>query len=70
MSSTNRPKYPNVVATISDRDGNAFMVLAIVTRAMKAAKVPDADIDAFQNEATSGGYDNLLQTCMKWVTIK
>jgi hypothetical protein len=28
-----------------------------------------AERAAFQAEATSGDYDHLLQTCMKWVDV-
>ena len=62
------PKY-NIEVQLSGRDGNAFNVMANVTGAMKKAKVPKEEIDSFIEEATSGDYDHLLQTCMKWVTV-
>lgn len=27
------------------------------------------EIDQFRKEATSGDYDHLLQTCMRWVDV-
>jgi hypothetical protein len=63
------PKYPNVTVKLVGRDGNAFAILGSVKSAMKRARVPNDEIDAFIVEATSGDYDNLLQTCMRWVEV-
>jgi hypothetical protein len=35
--------------------------------ALRAAGVPQEEVDAFFAEATSGDYDHLLQTTMAWV---
>lgn len=50
-------------------DGNAFAILGKVTGAMKQASIHRSTIDEFYNEATSGDYDNLLQTVFKWVDV-
>jgi hypothetical protein len=63
-------KYPNVKVKLVGKDGNAFAILGSVRVALKKAKVPQTEIDAFLSEAMSGNYDNLLQTCMKWVDVK
>lgn len=63
------PKYPKVEVQLSGEDGNAFSILGRVSGAMRKAKVPKEDIDAFMKEATSGNYDNLLATCCKWVNV-
>ena len=63
-------KYPEVVVKLTGHDGNAFNILGRVTRAMKAAGVPAADREAFTQEATSGDYNNLLATAMRWVVVK
>jgi hypothetical protein len=31
--------------------------------------VPDSEVAEFTKEATSGDYDNLLQTCMRWIHV-
>jgi hypothetical protein len=62
------PKYPEVVVQLTGEDGNAFFILGRVSKAMRRAKVPDSEIKEFVTEAQSGNYDNLLQTCMRWVT--
>jgi hypothetical protein len=64
------PKFPNVRVKLSGRDGNAFAILGNVTGAMRRADVPKEDIDAFTNEAMSGDYDHLLQTCFAYVEVK
>ncbi len=63
------PKYPHITVTLVGEDGNAFSILGRVSRALREAKVPDAERDAFREEATSGDYDHLLQTVMRWVEV-
>lgn len=60
-------KYPNVHVEMVGEDGNAFAVLGRVQRALRKAKVPDAEVKAFMAEATSGDYDHLLQTVIRTV---
>jgi hypothetical protein len=43
-------KYPDVTVRLVGEDGNAFAVLARVTRAMREAKIDGAEIKAFQAE--------------------
>jgi hypothetical protein len=61
-------KYPNVKVQLVGEDGNAFSILGRVSKAMRRAGLPKTEIDAFFAEAKSGDYDNLLATCMKWVS--
>ena len=49
-------------------DGNAFNLLGLAARALKKAGRGD-EVEAFQTEATSGDYDHLLVTCMKWFEV-
>ncbi len=62
-------KYPKIKVKLTGKDGNAFFILGTVINAMRKAKVPAEDIAAFQEEATSGDYDNLLATAMKYVNV-
>ena len=39
-----------------------------VVREMRAG-VPRQEVDAFMAEATFGDYDQLLQTCKRWVDV-
>ena len=51
------------------KDGNAFHILGLVRRGLVRAGVPADKQKEFMDEATSGDYDHLLQTCMKWVEV-
>jgi hypothetical protein len=61
------PKYPNVTVALTGQDGNAFMILGRVRQALRRARVPENEVEAFTAEATSGDYDRLLMTVMRWV---
>ena len=63
-------KYPAIVVQLAGVDGNAFNVMAVVTKALKGCGICKAERDEFLAEAMSGDYDHLLQTCMKWVTVE
>lgn len=63
------PKFPDVVVSLVGQDGNAFNILGIVGDALEDAGHGD-QVEAFMDEATSGDYDHLLATCMKWVTVE
>jgi len=62
-----QPRYPDVQVQLSGEDGNAFAILGRTAGALRAAGVPQEEIDEFFAEATSGDYDHLLQTTMAWV---
>ena len=63
------PKYPDIFVQLTGEPGNAFYIIGAVAKALRRAKVDKAEIDAFQKEATSGDYDHVLVTAMKWVTV-
>jgi hypothetical protein len=63
------PKYADIVVRLTGTDGNAFAVLGRVNRALRQAHIPDAERQAFMQEATSGSYDQLLQTVLRWVEV-
>ena len=64
------PKYPNVTVQLTGNDGNAFVILGSCINAMRRAKISQEERDAFQKEATSGNYDDLLVTCMNWLNVE
>jgi len=64
-----KPKYPHITVWLTGVDGNAFMILGLCQRAARKAGLTQEEIDAFHEEATSGDYDHLLQTAMRWFTI-
>ena len=61
-------KYPEVNVPLVGEDGNAFSILGRVSRIMKRNGIHD-QWDAFQKEATSGDYNNLLRTVMAWFAV-
>ena len=63
------PKYPEVKVQLVGSDGNAFAILGKVSKAMKRAGVAQTEVTKFMDEATSGDYDHLLQTCMTYVDV-
>ena len=62
-----QPRYPDVQVPLSGEDGNAFAILGRTAGALRRAGVPQQEIDDYFTEATSGDYDHLLQTTMRWV---
>ena len=48
-------------------NGNAFSVMGYVIQAMKDCNFSKSDQDAYYDEATSGDYDNLLVTSIKYI---
>ena len=47
-------------------DGNAFAILGRASRAARKAGMPAGWWDKVHTEATSGDYDHLLRTMMKY----
>lgn len=69
MSNTTEVKYPDIEVELTGQDGNAFMILGLVQKALRRAGVDPEEITEFYNEATSGDYDHLIQTAMRWVQV-
>jgi hypothetical protein len=63
-------KHPEITVQLTGEDGNAFLVVGKVMKALRRANVPELERKQFQDEATSGNYDNVLQTCMRWVNVE
>lgn len=61
--------YPNVQVELTGRDGNAFAIIGACIKAARRAGIGAGPIAAFQVEATSGDYDHLLATCMRWFDV-
>ena len=63
-------KYPEVRVELLGHNGNAFNILGRVQLALRRAGKDEAEVDTFVAEATSGDYDHLLQTVMRWVDVQ
>ncbi len=62
-------RHPEVAVRLTGTDGNAFAIMARVTRALRAARVDDAEVHQYTNDSMSGDYDHLLTTGMRWVVV-
>ena len=60
----NKPKLK-----LTGMDGNAFFIIGRGMQTLRRAGYSKEDIDAFEKEATSGDYDNVLVTAMKWFDV-
>jgi hypothetical protein len=58
------------VLKIIGEDGNAFNILGRALKAGRRAGWTDEQVKEFHGEATSGNYDHLLRTCMKYFEVK
>jgi hypothetical protein len=54
---------------LSGEDGNAFVILGRVIRALRKAGADKEYIDKYRKEATSGNYDNLLCITIEYVDV-
>ncbi len=63
------PKYPEIQVELVGQDGNAFAIMAAVSKALRRAGVAAQEIDAYRAESMSGDYDHLLQTAMRSVEV-
>jgi len=63
-------KYPNITVELSGHDGNAFAILERIVQTLRKEGVEKEIIEQFREEAKSGDYDDLLETCMEWVNVE
>jgi len=62
-------KYPEITVHLSGGSGNASAIIGAVMKALRRGGVDAATISDFTAEATSGDYDNVIQTAMRWVEV-
>ncbi len=64
-------RYPSVRVCLTECDGNAYVILGTIRRAVLSAGLPDGKQvwKAFHAEATQGDYQHLLATAMRWFDI-
>ena len=61
-------KKPNV--KLVGENGNAFVIMGKTQAALKKAGADKEYIKKYIDEATSGDYDHLLATTMKYVNVR
>lgn len=64
------PEFPEIEVQLTGEDGNAFAIMGRVASALRRHGVRLERIAAFRSECMAGDYDNLLRTCVAWVTVK
>lgn len=66
----NETLYPEINVQLVGENGNAFAILRAVQKALRGSGVSEEQVQKFRNDATSGDYDHLLTTAMKWVNVE
>lgn len=62
-------RFPGVEVELVGQDGNAFTIIGRVSKALREGGATADEIVEFTAEATSGDYDNVLATAMRWVEV-
>lgn len=62
-------RFPNVNVQLVGQDGNAFSILARVSKALRHGGVSSDEIKKFFDEATASDYQHLLQVVLAWVSV-
>jgi hypothetical protein len=63
-------KYQTITVKLTGNDGNAFSIMAQVSKALRKAGASSDEVEQYMSESMSGDYDNLLRTAMKWVNVE
>lgn len=65
----NKPKFPDIEVEfdLAKPEGNAFNILGTVMREMRLAGIGNEERKRFVAEATTGNYQNVLNTVGRWV---
>ena len=64
MEDTNKPEV-----TLSGVDGNAFAIMGVVDKACRRQGFDPEVFEAFKADATSGDYDNFLQSVFRHCNV-
>lgn len=63
------PKFPHIEVNLVGQNGNAFVIMGLVIRALRKGKVAESDITTYREEATHADYDHLLRITMQTVNV-
>lgn len=66
----NNVKYPNIKLRLTNTSSNAFAIIGKAKETLRLAGISREEINEFINEATNGDYNNVLQTCMRWMDVE
>lgn len=62
-------KHPDIEVKLIGEDGNAFAILGRCVSVARKSGLSPQEIQEFEKEATSGDYDHLLSTVMRWFNV-
>jgi len=62
--------HPEITVRLVGVDSNAFAILGACRQSAKDAGLSKEEVATFVGEATSGDYNHLLSTCMRWFTVE
>lgn len=63
------PKYPDIEVKLIGTSGNTGAIMGEVANALREAGVSSDEVDKFREELLSGDYNNVIQTCFRWVDV-
>lgn len=63
------PKYPEVEVQLTGEDGNVFMILGRVGRALRQQVSPEAKEEFVKVAMACDSYDAVLNLVDEWVTV-
>lgn len=64
------PKYPHVRANLSRADGNPFIILKVVSHALRNAGVSVDEVKQYGEESVAADFDELASVAGRWVTVQ
>jgi len=67
--SNHEVRFPDIEVQLSGEDGNAYVILGLVQRALRRGGATNEEVRAYFAEATADDYDHLLQVTMAWVVV-
>ena len=62
-------KFPHITVKLVGKNGNAYYIMGLVNKALRANNVSQADIDAYMKDAMSSDYDHLLYVTQSTVNV-
>ena len=65
-----KPLFPGVSIDILSPNGNAYAIIAIITRILKQIDKPKEEIESIQIDMRSSDYLHLLEVASEFVTIE
>jgi len=64
------PLFPNIKVPLIGEDGNIFVIMSKISKALKKNGVSSIDRSQFFNEVTGcNSYTEALNKCCRWVVI-